>query len=330
MKTLFNLRLYNGLYPGLLWILLLLVSQTVQAVPYDTLLVVAQDGSGGYTRIQDAIDDTKAFPDVRITILVKNGIYREKVTVFAWNTRLTLRGESPEKTIISWDDFFDKIDRGRNSTFHSWTLLVQGDDCRVENLTIENTAGPVGQAVALSVEADHCFVQNCRIRGHQDTLYTAGQNARQYYKNCYIEGTTDFIFGAATALFDSCTIHSLSNSFITAASTPTGREFGYVFRHCRLTAADGVDAVYLGRPWRDYAQTVFLYCDLGAQILPAGWNNWTVEREKTAFYAEFGNFGPGANTDRRVGWSRRLSKKQARKYTLQKILLPETWDAGMF
>ncbi len=288
---------------------------------YATRMTVAQDGSGEYTRIQDAIDQAKAFPDQRITIFIKAGIYREKLVVYAWNTMITLQGENAATTIITGGDFFDQIARGRNSTFHTHTLLVQGDDFQAENLTIENTAGPIGQAVALAVEADRCVFRNCRIRGHQDTLYTAGSNSRQYFKNCYIEGTTDFIFGPATVLFDSCTLHSKSNSYITAASTPPGKSFGYVFRYCRLHADPGVDSVYLGRPWRDFARTVFIKCEMGAHILPAGWQNWAdTQRFKTAFYAEFGNMGPGADRAVRVPWSHLLSKKQAKQYTTARIL----------
>ena len=299
-----------------------LFSLTLQA-QYATEMTVAQDGSGDFTQIQDAIDHAKAFPDKRITILIKPGIYREKVVVYAWNTLITLQGENAATTIITGGDYFDQIARGRNSTFHTHTLLVQGDDFRAENLTIENTAGPVGQAVALAVEADRCVFRNCRMLGHQDTLYTAGSNSRQYYANCYIEGTTDFIFGPATALFDSCTLHSKSNSYVTAASTPQGKRFGYVFRYCRLTADPGLDSVYLGRPWRDFARTVFIKCEMGAQILPAGWQNWTdTERFKTVFYAEYGNTGPGADASRRVTWSRLLSKKEAAKYTLENVLAP--------
>jgi pectinesterase len=307
------------------WLVVLLAG--LPAAPlraqYATQITVAADGSGDFTSIQAAIDDAKAFPDQRITIYIKSGVYREKVIVPACNTRLTLRGEDAATTVITWDDHFEKIGRGRNSTFYTSTLLVRGDDFRAENLTIENTAGPVGQAVALAVEADRCTFYRCRLRGHQDTLYTAGSNARQYFVRCHIEGTTDFIFGPATVLFDSCTVHSKSNSYVTAASTPPGKAFGYVFRWCRLTAAPGIDSVYLGRPWRDHARVVFLYSELGAHILPAGWQNWAgTTRDKTAYYGEFDNRGPGALTRQRVAWSRVLTRREARRYTLVNILAP--------
>jgi pectinesterase len=298
--------------------LMLIVLQVSGKSTYD--MVVALDGSGDYTSIQAAIDACKSFPDKRISIFVKNGTYHEKVSVPSWNNKLSLIGESVENTIISWDDHFKKINRGRNSTFFTYTLLVEGNDFYAENLTVENTAGPVGQAVALHIEGNHCTFHNCRFLGYQDTLYAAGQHSFQYYDSCYIEGTTDFIFGAATAVFNRCTIHSKANSYITAASTPEGRPFGYVFLHCKLTAGQGVDKVFLGRPWRDFARVAFLYCEMGNHILPLGWNNWsTPSREKTAYYAEFGNSGPGSEIKQRVPWCHMLSPEEAKEYNLQQI-----------
>jgi pectinesterase len=282
---------------------------------------VSPDGSGDYTTVQAAVDACKAFPDQRVIIHIKNGTYREKVKIPACNTRLSLIGESVEKTIITWDDYFSKINRGRNSTFYTYTLMVEADDFYMENITVENSAGPVGQGVALHVEGDRCVFRNCRILGNQDTLYTAGQNSRQYFNNCTIEGTTDFIFGAAAVLFEDCTICSKADSYITAASTPRDNLYGYVFLHCKLTAREGVTKVFLGRPWRDYAKTVYIHCEMEAHILPEGWSNWGgTTRDKTAFYAEYGNTGPGSAVSGRVPWSHQLTKKQAKKYTRENIL----------
>ncbi|WP_116127023.1 pectinesterase family protein [Lewinella sp. IMCC34183] len=304
-------------------ILLLVLSAAALPAQYAVDLYVAADGSAEYATIQGAVDATKAFPDRPITIHVKNGVYVEKVEIFAWNPDVTLRGESADSTILRYGDYFDGIARGRNSTFHTATLLVRGDNFRAENLTVENTTGPVGQAVAVAVEADRAEFHHCRFLGNQDTLYADGANARQYYRNCYIEGTTDFIFGAATALFENCTIHSKSDSYVTAASTPAGRDYGFVFLDCRLTAAPGVDQVYLGRPWRDHARTVFINCELGDHILPVGWDNWSSpEREKTTFYAEYRSTGPGAAPAARASWSHQLSKRAAARYTKTTILKP--------
>jgi pectinesterase len=300
-------------------------------------LTVSQDGSGDYTSVQSAIDACKSFPDQRVTIFVKNGTYNEKVVVPACNTRLSIIGENAEKTIITFGDYFSKINRGRNSTFYTYTLLVIADDFYAENITIENSAGSVGQAIALYVAGDRCVFRNCRILGNQDTLFTDGLNSRQFFDNCYIEGTTDFIFGGATVLFSKCTIQSKSNSYVTAASTPQGKLYGYVFLDCRLTAADGVQKVYLGRPWRDYARVVFIKCELGVQIQPAGWSNWQgTARDKTAYFVEYGNTGPGADISQRISWSHQLSEKEAQQYSIKNILSPvlpfekpvEEWITG--
>ncbi len=283
-------------------------------------ITVAQDGSGHFTTIQEAINNAKAFPYKRVTIFVKNGIYHEKVKVHEWNTKVSLIGESKEKTIITYDDYFNKVGLGRNSTFYTYTLLVEADDFIAKNLTVENSSGEVGQAVALSVFSNRVAIINCRLLGNQDTLYASGTGT-QYYKDCYIEGTTDFIFGKATTFFENCHIHSKKDSYITAASTPKGSKYGYVFKNCTLTAEEGVTKVYLGRPWRLHAQTVFLNCDMGRHILPQGWHNWSKsEAEKTAFYSEYENKGEGFQPEKRVKWARQLSKKEAKKYTKERVL----------
>lgn len=284
-------------------------------------IVVARDGSGDFTGIQDAIDATKAFPPKRITIFIKNGIYREKVRVPSWNNTMSLIGEDVEKTCIVWDDYFKKINRGRNSTFFTYTMKVEANDFYAENLTIENSAGQVGQAVAIHVEGNRCRFKNCRFLGNQDTAYLDGENSHQLFNNCIITGTTDFIFGSATVVFKECTIISKKDSYITAASTTRGKEFGFVFINCKLQAAKQVSRVFLGRPWRPYAKTVFIICEFGKHICPEGWQKWSnTENSATTFYAEYQNYGTGANTGKRVEWAHFLTPEEAQKYTLENIL----------
>ena len=163
--------------------------------------------------------------------------------------------------------------------------------------------------------------------GNQDTIYAAGKFSRQYFYNCYIEGTTDFIFGEGTALFEKCTLHAKANSFLTAASTTEGKPFGFVFLNCKITAASGVDKVFLGRPWRSFAKVAFLNCEMGSFITAEGWDNWSkAENEKTAQFAEFNNAGAGANTGKRVGWSMKLSDQEASKFTKENIFAPLGWE----
>jgi len=287
---------------------------------------VSKAGHGDHTSIQAAIDAAKAFPDKRIAIYIEDGVYHEKVQVYEWNTKLSLIGESNENTLITYGDHFDGIARGRNSTFHTATLQVDGDDFHAENITVENTAGPVGQAIALAVNADRASFYNSRFLGHQDTIYLTGEDNRQYFKNCYIEGTTDFIFGRATAVFDNCQIHSKSDSYITAASTPEGTDHGLVFIGSRLTADEQVSSVYLGRPWRPYAKTVFINSYMGSHIHPKGWHNWSKPgAEATSFYAEFDNQGPGSSLKERVSWQKKLCAAEAKNYTPEHILGSTTY-----
>jgi pectinesterase len=298
---------------------------------YPKELTVAQDGTGDYKTIQEAVNGVRDLSQEQVIIHIKPGTYHEKLVIPSWKTKVSLIGENNLTTIITNSDYSgknypggsDAFGRSKYSTYTSYTMLVQGNDFEAENLTIENAAGRVGQAVALHVEAGRASFRNCRVLGNQDTLYTATETSRQYYKDCYIEGTTDFIFGQATALFQNCTIRSLTNSYITAAATSPSQKFGYVFLNCKLIADTSVKKCYLGRPWRPYAKTVFINTDMGDHILPAGWNNWNnVENEKTVYYAEYGSFGAGANAGGRVKWAKRLSKKQAAKFKTGKILTP--------
>lgn len=297
-----------------------IATKTNKKVENPFKVTVAKDGSGDYKTIQEAINNAKSFPYDPITIFIKNGVYYEKVKIHEWNSNISLIGESKKNTIITFDDYFNKLGLGRNSTFYTYTLLIEANNVILKNLTIENTSGEVGQAVALSVFSDEVAVLNCNILGNQDTLYASGKG-KQYFKDCYIEGTTDFIFGSATAFFENCQIHSKKDSYITAASTPKESSFGYVFKDCKLTANENVKEVYLGRPWRIYAQTVFINCELGKHILPIGWHNWKKpEAEKTTFYAEYKNFGKGFKPEERIDWSYQLKKHEAKKYTIDTVL----------
>ncbi|MDN3594881.1 pectinesterase family protein [Zunongwangia endophytica] len=309
-----------------IFVLFLIVQCAIAKDPY-LKLTVAQDGSGDFKTIQEAVNSTRDLGPGEVEIFIKNGTYQEKLVIATWKHQLTLVGESKEKTIITGSDYSGKIDSvtGKElSTFTSSTVLVQGDDIHFKNLSVQNTWCDRGQAVALHVEGDRFIAENCNLLGCQDTLYTATEGSRQYYKNCYIEGTTDFIFGEATCVFEDCTIKSLRNSYITAAATPENQEFGYVFFNCNLIAKEGVDKVYLGRPWRSYAQTVFINSTLGNHIVEKGWDPWTgdkmfPEKEKTTYYAEYNSKGKGASPKTRVGWSHQLSKKEIKKYTLENI-----------
>ncbi len=293
------------------------------AEKYD--IVVARDGSGDFRSIQEAIESIRAFkPGERTQVFIKKGTYKEKVTVHTWITNVDFIGEDKENTIITYDDHANINIPGtamKMGTFRTHTVLVQGNDITFQNLTIENNAEQKGQAVALHVEGDRVAFFNCNILGNQDTIYTGREQTRNYFEDCYINGTTDFIFGPSTAWFENCRIYCKRNSFITAASTPEYVKYGYIFDHCTITAAPNVDKMFLGRPWRQYGMTLFMHCDMGAFIRPEGWHNWgKPENEQTARYYEFENTGAGAAFDKRVAWSKQLSKKEAKEYTLENVM----------
>lgn len=269
--------------------------------------VVAKDGSGDFFTVAEAI---AAVPDLcgkhRTTILVRSGVYKEKIVVPRSKINVSLIGQGD--VTLTYDDFASRknIFGEEIGTAGSSSFFIYAPDFYAENITFENSAGQVGQAVACFVGADRVTFRNCRFLGNQDTIYTWARG-RQYYDNCYIEGTVDFIFGRSTAVFDRCTIHAKRRGYLTAPSTDVDVDNGYVFLDCKLTADEGVDRVYLSRPWRDYAKAVFIRCEMGAHIHPEGWHNWRKpEREQTVFYAEYGCTGPGADRSQRVAFGREL------------------------
>ena len=300
----------------------LFLTMSAQASEKDYDFVVAADGSGDYTTIQAAVN---AVPDYRkagpTRILVRKGIYKEKVVIAQSKEKVQLRGE--DGTVITYDDYASKPnvfgeDKG---TSGSASIYIFGPDFLAENITIENSSGPVGQAVACHVGADRAVFRRCRFLGFQDTLYTFGVNTREYYEDCYIEGTVDFIFGKASAVFNRCELHSLGAGYLTAPATPEGCKYGYVLYDCKLTAAPGVagGSVWLSRPWRPYGQTVFIRCEMGRHIHPEGWNNWgKPSNEKTAYYAEYKCYGEGADTSRRATWGHQL--QDDREYDIHDVL----------
>ena len=301
-------------------------TQTVGAASkYDNpdTLIVARDGTGEFRTVDEAIEVCRAFMGYHKVIFVKRGTYKEKLIVPQWLQNIEICGEDRDQTIITYDDHANIRTAERPQgmgTFRTYTLKIEGNSITLKNITIENNSARLGQAVALHTEGDRLKFINCRFLGHQDTVYTGVANTRLFFKDCYIEGTTDFIFGPSTAWFEHCTIHCKANSYITAASTPQDVTYGYVFNECTVTAAPDVEKVYLGRPWRDYGYTLFMHCSLPRQIRPEGWHHWREEAKQTARYLEYENTGEGADTSKRAPWSRQLTKKEAAQVTLQNVL----------
>lgn len=304
------------------FILILLLAGNLSASDkYD--FVVAKDGSGNFKTVQEAVNAVPDFRKKVTTIFIKNGIYKEKLILPVSKSLVKFIGENIDSTILTYDDYAAKKnifgeDIGTSGTS---SFFIFGNDYTAENITFENSSGPVGQAVAVRIEGDRAEFINCRFLGFQDTLYPHGKESRQYYYSCYIEGTVDFIFGWSTAVFDSCRIYCKKGGrYITAASTEKGNKFGFVFINCNITGNAADSTFYLGRPWRPYSNVVFLRCNLSSLIKPEGWNNWgNPENEKTAFYAEYKNMGPGYQPAKRVDWAHQLSDKEAQTYTMKNI-----------
>lgn len=307
--------------------------------------------------VSDAEPELSAHPDYRLegenlspaTLYLHKGIYRERIAI----TRpgLTIIGDSPEHTIIT-GGLYGKMpmeDIGKRGTFRTYSCLIAAHDITVKNVTFENTSGKgtdVGQALALYADGDRLVFENCHFLGNQDTLFTAplppkeiepggftgpGQSlprvsGRHYYKNCYLEGDIDFVFGGATAYFENCELFSKNtektvNSYVTAASTPKDQNYGYVMKNCRFTSCCPPHSAYLGRPWREYAKTVLIDCWIGEHIFPEGWHDWNKpEAQSTVFYAEYNSTGPSSDIKKRPEWVKSLTSSEAAFYTKSMVL----------
>jgi len=286
-------------------------------------LVVAKDGSGNFTTVQAALNAVPKKNKKPITIYIRNGIYKEKLFLDSTKNNVTIIGEDKFNTVLTYDDHTGKIDPSGKTinTRTSWSFKILANDFTAKNITFQNDAGfNAGQAVAVESDGDRAIFQNCRFIGFQDVLFTAASRSRQYYEHCYIEGTTDFIFGAATVWFQQCHIHSKKNSHVTAADTPKEKQFGYVFNDCVLTGDSSLHSVSLGRPWQPYSNVVYMNTYIGQHIKSEGWSAWNNNNNHlTARYAEYKNYGPSANNSTRVNWSKQLTDEEAKKYTIQNI-----------
>jgi pectinesterase len=311
-----------------------------QGPKYPSEITVSKDGTGNYQTVQEAISSVRDLGEKWVRIKIKDGIYQEKVVIPSWKTRIKLIGESKEHKIITENDNSGKMNPickdalclNKMSTYTSYAVLIQANEIAIENLSIINSSGRVGQAVALHVEGDRFVARDCNILGNQDTLYAATENSRPFYQHCFVEGTTDFIFGKSIAGFQYCTVKSLSDSYITAVATYRNLKYGFVFFNCEIISDSSVTKAYSGRPWRPYARTVSINCNLGRHILPVGWAPWKgdlmfPDKEKTTFYGEYKSVGLGAFPRTRLPWTKQLTDKEAKRYTVKNILSgPDGWN----
>lgn len=313
-------------------ILVCINSFSIRTNNSEKIYTVSKDGNGDFKTVQEAVNAVEDKLGSKTKIFIKKGIYREKITVPETKGAISFEGENLTETIIVNDDFASKKNtEGKEmGTTGSSTIFIFSDNFSAKNITFQNDAGKVGQAVAVLITGDKAIFENCRFLGFQDTLYLKGEQdvptpkreIRQYFKNCYVEGTTDFIFGAATAVFEDCTIYAKDGAtYLTAASTPENTKFGFVFINCKIKGEAKPESVYLGRPWRPFAKTVFINCQIDNIIKSEGWHNWKKpDAEKTSFYAEFNSKGAGSNPKERAVWSHQLTRKEAKEYSAKNIL----------
>jgi pectinesterase len=284
-------------------------------------ITVSPDGP--IKSVQSAIDSIPENNTAPCTIQIHPGTYKERILVPKTKPFITLKGtdNDPSKTVLTFNRHAGMDDPNAPSkkvgTSGSESVLILADNFSAENVTFENSAGDIGQAVAVRTMSDRVTFRNCRFLGWQDTLYVNGK--RTYFDKCYIEGRVDFIFGRATTVFDHCEIHSKNGGYVTAASTLPETKFGLVFLDCKLTGENV--PTYLGRPWKQGAATAFIRCDIGAHIRPEGWSEWGGnENHKSARYVEYQNMGPGSDPSKHPDWTHRLTDEEAKQYTVENIL----------
>ena len=302
------------------------------SVHAQTNLYVSPDGTNAFKTVQEAINAVpqNTSPTNPCLIHIKPGSYKELLYLQREKRFVHLIGEDAEKTVLTYNlnAKMTGPDGKPIGTFRTPSTIVDADDFTAENLTFENSAGPVGQALALRVDGDRAVFRSCRFLGWQDTILL--NRGRQYFDGCTIAGHVDFIFGGAMAYFDRCHIHCLTNGYITAASTPLEQPFGFVFSNCRITGQTPDVRTYLGRPWRAYSSVTYLNSEMSGVVQAVGWNNWRdPAREKTVRYAEFNSTGPGANPKARVSWARQLTPEEAKTITAEKVLAGlDGWNPG--
>lgn len=319
-------------------------------------------GAGQSDSIKQLPSPDKHFPEEYsplppVIIHIGEGTYREKLIVNRPN--VTFMGAGRDKTVLVYGQGANELlpNGEKRGTFRTASLRIDTHDFTAKHLTVQNDAGfghTVGQALAVYVDGDRVFFEDCSLIASQDTLFTAplppteakpggfagpGQLrprilGRHCFKNCFLQGDVDFLFGGGIVYFESCTIFSkkpgdrkppespdddVVYGYITAASTPEGQPFGYVFKDCRLESDCPPATIYLGRPWREWAKTVFLHCEMGEHIRPEGWQDWN-KPHGHFFYAEYDSYGPGANPSARVDFSCQLTPGEAAEYTMENVL----------
>lgn len=301
---------------------------TIAQAASTTKIIVAKDGSGNYTTVQAAVNAVPSNNKNHVVIYIKNGTYQEVVTVPPDKPYITFYGQSEKGTIITYNNYHGKAKPGGGTygTNDSSSVFIEATDFSAYNLTFQNTAGAVGQAVAMNVTGDRAIFDNCQFLGWQDTLYA--HTGRQYYENSYITGRVDYVFGDATAVFQNTEFYNVNSNggTVTAQNRSSASETtGYVLINDTIDGALA-NSTYLGRPWGPYARVIVRDSTIGSDIKAAGWENWsTADYHKTAYFAEYNNTGPGSSTSGRISWAHQLTASEAQQYTVNNFLNQDGW-----
>jgi pectinesterase len=329
------------------------------------------DNNSEYISLTEAIASLSSDESEHITIKIAPGEYYEKIELRRGNVTIEGTGSEAKDTLLFYDDCArqDMPDGSKRGTFRSYSFFIDASNVTIKNLTIANTSGSedkAWQAIALYADGDNLKFENVRLLGHQDTLFTGPLppkeiqpggfigpkqfderiNGRHHYKNCYICGNVDFIFGSATALFEDCVIESIARAFevqkksptsesgsdksekvihgyVTAPSTPEGQKYGYVFKGCTFISNECPEgSVYLGRPWRDYAKSVFIDCVVGDHICAEGFHDWNKPHAREcSCFAAFGCFRPDGDAYAPTAeFARDINEEELDELTREKIL----------
>lgn len=304
--------------------------------------------------VEEAFRLAKSFEPEPVTIRLLPGIYREKLVMDQPFVTMIGMGETPKDVTICYGDgAYEILEDGiKRGTFRTATFRTDTHDFTAKNITFENDCGSgkkAGQGLALYADGDRLFFDNCRFLGWQDTIFNAPLpqterepggfrgpkefapriNGRHYFRNCFVQGEVDFLFGSATAYYENCELFSLNigeeiNGYVTAASTAEGQEYGYVLKNCRFTGNCPDHSVYIGRPWRPYGKTVLIGCEIGPHIRPEVWADWGKEDHSHVFYGEYDSTGAGADPSERPDWTHILTAEEAKHYEKKQVL--GGWD----
>nr|QIR83180.1 pectin methylesterase 22 [Cunninghamia lanceolata] len=296
-------------------------------------IVVDQTGVGDFLTVQAAVESVKDGNRERIIIHIHPGYYVEKVIVPATKPYITFQGAGKEFTVIEWHNRACDLDPTGQQlrTYHSASVTIMAKYFTAKNISFKNTApaplpGMEGwQAVALRISGDKAYFLGCGFYGAQDTL--CDDAGRHYFKECYIEGSIDFIFGNGRSMYEHCELHSIAQEFGSVAAQDRGipnEKTGFAFVHCRVT---GTGPLYIGRAMGQYSRIVYAFTYFDDIVARVAWDDWDHQttKDRTVFFGVYKCYGPGAAAARGVSWAHELTPEQARPFLVKSYVNGRHW-----